>query len=65
MTSRSGMGRVGAFVLSALGFFGVGYEVAGGGVDGLWEHWYCATPLIVLVAALLLWIASRARRQLA
>ena len=54
-----------AFVLSALGFFGVGYEVSGAGVSGMWEHWYCATPLVVLGAALALWMTDRGRARVA
>ena len=57
----SGSVRLAAFVLSALGFFGVGYEVSGGGISGMWEHWYCATPLVVLAGALALWMTDRWR----
>ena len=53
--------RLSAFVLSAVGFFGVGYEVSGGGISGMWEHWYCATPLVVLAGALALWMTDRLR----
>ena len=65
MTRRgpSAVARRAAFVLSALGFFGVGYEVSGGGVSGMWEHWYCATPLVVLAGALALWTTDRWRTR--
>ena len=56
---------IGAFVLSALGFFGIGYEVSGGGVSGLWEHWYCSMPLFVLVIALSLWLGDRRQHRAA
>lgn len=66
MTTRvAAVVRIVAFGLSALGFFGVGYEVSGGGVHGMWEHWYCATPLVALAAALALWAAGVRRRAAA
>jgi hypothetical protein len=44
-----------AFVLAALGFFGIGYEAAHG-VNALWEHWYCPAPIAVLFVAAGLWL---------
>ena len=43
-----------AFALClALGFFGLGYE-ASHGAHALYEHWYCASPVIVIVVGALL-----------
>ena len=35
-------------VLVLLGVYGVGFE-SGNGLDALWEHWWCTTPLAVIV----------------
>jgi hypothetical protein len=43
---RVGLMLGAAFVL--LGVFGVGLE-SGNGIAALWEHWWCPTPLAVIV----------------
>jgi drug/metabolite transporter (DMT)-like permease len=43
--------RVGLILGAALvllGVFGVGFE-SGHGLDALYEHWWCVTPLAVIV----------------
>jgi protein-S-isoprenylcysteine O-methyltransferase Ste14 len=46
--------RVGLILGAALvllGVFGVGFE-SGHGLDALYEHWWCLTPLVVIVLGL-------------
>lgn len=56
------MTNVAAFVLAAIGFFGIGYEVSRG-VDVLWEHWYCPAPIAMLFVAGAVWMVGARERR--
>lgn len=43
---RVGLVLGAGFVL--LGVFGAGYE-GGHGLTAFWEHWWCPTPIVVIV----------------
>jgi hypothetical protein len=49
MVKRVGLVLGAGFVL--LGVFGAGFE-GSHGLEAFWEHWWCPTPLVVLVLGL-------------
>jgi hypothetical protein len=49
--------RLAVILCVALGFFGLGLEISHG-THALYEHWYCLTPLVVIVIAALLGVVD-------
>ena len=56
--------RLALLACVALGFLGLGFE-ASHGFDALYEHWYCATPFVVIGIGVLLGVFDVRRSRIA